>query len=58
MVEFTDDTMLPCPFCGGHPQAEAMETIGLYWYECDDCGGASGSADDWVEARKKWNERK
>ena len=21
-------------------------------------GGASGSADDWVEARKKWNGRK
>jgi len=49
--------MLPCPFCGGHPQAEAMESIGLYWYECDDCGGASGSADDWVKARAKWNTR-
>jgi len=58
VTEFTDDTMLPCPFCGGHPQAEALETIGLYWYECEDCGGASGSADDWVEARKKWNGRK
>ena len=36
IVEFTEDTMLPCPFCGGHPQAEAMEPIGLYWYECED----------------------
>ena len=43
--------------CGGHAQAEAMESIGLYWYECDECGGASGSADDWVKAREKWNKR-
>ena len=35
----------------------SMESIGLYWYECEDCGGASGSADDWVEAKKKWNSR-
>ena len=56
MTEVTEETMLPCPFCGGNPMAESL--AGMYWYECDDCGGASGSADAWVEARKKWNGRK
>ena len=56
VTEVTEETMLSCPFCGGNPMTESL--AGMYWYECDDCGGASGSADDWVEARKKWNGRK
>ena len=57
VVEYTKDTMLPYPFCGNDPQAVALETIGLYWYECDSCGASSGSAEDWVEARRLWNDR-
>jgi predicted nucleic acid-binding Zn ribbon protein len=56
VVEFTDDTMLPCPFCGGEPMAESL--TGMYWYECEDCTASSGHADDWVQARKNWNGRK
>ena len=41
--------MLPCPFCGGKAQAEALSTVELYWYECEDCNGASGGAEDWHE---------
>ena len=48
---------IDCPFCGGRPQAEALSTIGLYWYECDTCGASSGSADDWQEAKDNWNQR-
>ena len=51
-----DNKPIWCIKCGD-AQAEAMESIGLYWYECDECGGASGSADDWVKAREKWNKR-
>ncbi len=58
VVEFTDNILLPCPFCGGEPQAEAMQTIDLYWYECEDCSGAGGSGVNWAEAREKWNRRK
>ena len=57
VVEYTKDTMLPCPFCGGHPQAEAMETIGLYWYECEDCGCMTADFSDFYEAKKRWNQR-
>jgi Lar family restriction alleviation protein len=56
-IEYHEDTMLPCPFCGGEAQAEALDTIALYWYECEDCGGASGSGEDWVQAKAKWNKR-
>ena len=49
--------MLPCPFCGGKAQAEALSTVELYWYECEDCNGASGGAEDWVKAKEKWNDR-
>tara|TARA_B100001094_G_C17860879_1_gene637339 strand:+ start:429 stop:689 length:261 start_codon:yes stop_codon:yes gene_type:complete len=56
VVEFTDDTMLSCPFCGGEPMAESL--TGMYWYECGDCTASSGHADDWVQARKNWNGRK
>ena len=52
-----EEEMLDCPFCGGRPQAEALSTIGLYWYECDTCGASSGSADDWQEAKDNWNKR-
>jgi|TARA_R110002110_G_scaffold17911_2_gene75839 Lar family restriction alleviation protein len=49
--------ILLCPFCGGKPQAEALQTMELYWYECEDCNGASGGAEDWVRAKEKWNDR-
>tara|TARA_R110002020_G_scaffold427731_2_gene637149 strand:+ start:1859 stop:2125 length:267 start_codon:yes stop_codon:yes gene_type:complete len=55
VVEYTEDTMLPCPFCGGHAMAESL--AGMYWYECEDCTGSSGHADDWVKARRNWNDR-
>ena len=55
VVQFTEDTMLPCPFCGGEGMAESL--AGMYWYECEDCTASSGHADDWVEARKNWNRR-
>ena len=58
VVELTDNILLPCPFCGGDPQAEDMQTIDLYWYECEDCGGAGGSGENCTEAREKWNLRK
>ena len=58
VTQFTENSLLPCPFCGGRPQAEALDSIGLYWYECEDCGASSCSADVWVEAMRLWNGRK
>jgi len=55
--EFDENTKLPCPFCGGQPQAQAMDSVGLYWYECDTCEASSGGAEDWAEATRKWNKR-
>jgi|TARA_R110002074_G_scaffold336346_1_gene506799 Lar family restriction alleviation protein len=52
-----DNTKLPCPFCGGQPQAQAMDSVGLYWYECDSCEASCGGTEDWAEATKKWNKR-
>jgi len=52
-----DDVLSPCPFCGGKAGAECLNSISLYWYECETCGGASGSGEDWVEAQRKWNMR-
>ncbi len=56
--EFKEGDRLPCPFCGGVAGAECLSSIDLYWYECVDCGGASGSGADWHEATKLWNMRK
>ena len=58
VIEFTSDTMLPCPFCGGSPTAECLSSIPMYWYECDECMASSGSGSDWAEARENWNKRK
>jgi len=58
LIQNTEDILLPCPFCGGNAAADALETIALYWYECQSCGGASGSGEDWMEAKQKWNSRK
>ena len=55
--EYTENYMRGCPFCGQSPQAEAMDTIGIYWYECEGCGASSGSAQDWTQAKRLWNER-
>ena len=55
--EPSDNTKLPCPFCGGQPQAKAMDSMGLYWYECDTCEASCGGTEDWAEATKKWNKR-
>ena len=55
VVEYTEDTMLPCPFCGGEAMAEAL--TGMYWYECDNRSASSGHADDWIKAKRNWNER-
>ena len=56
--EVPDKTLLPCPFCGGEAMEEGLNSVALHWYECEDCGASSGSADSLVEARKKWNGRK
>tara|TARA_R100000008_G_C3458473_1_gene102941 strand:- start:95 stop:364 length:270 start_codon:yes stop_codon:yes gene_type:complete len=58
VIEFTEDTMLSCPFCGGSPTAECLGSIPMYWYECDKCTASSGSGGDWAEARDNWNKRK
>jgi Lar family restriction alleviation protein len=59
VVEFTKDTVLPCPFCGGEGIKQSYSTIDLYWIECDneDCDATSGSGYTEQEAIGKWNRR-
>jgi predicted nucleic acid-binding Zn ribbon protein len=59
VIEFTEETLLPCPFCGGDAMAQAS-TWGanpFYWYECEDCGCMTADFSDFYEAKKRWNQR-
>jgi Lar family restriction alleviation protein len=58
VVKYDEDTMLPCPFCGGEPMKEALNSAKMYWYECEECGASSGHAEDWTRAKKNWNMRR
>ena len=55
VIEYNEDAMLSCPFCGG--EAMAVSLSGMYWYECEDCTASSGHAEDWVKAKHNWNMR-
>ncbi len=57
--KFTEESLLPCPFCGGAAMAQAS-TWGVnpyYWYECEDCGCMTADCSSFDDAKKRWNQR-
>lgn len=55
-----DPTPKPCPFCGSdtiEPRSMPLITLTLHCYQCQTCGGTSGSSNTRLTALAIWNRR-